>query len=93
VAKDCGKLVNPLIADGQVHGEGIAANTVSLGLVETDYDKEWFEANREKPVKLYPMRRLGQAGDVAPMVAMLVSPKSGWITGRTLSIRGGFSMA
>ncbi|MGB6996150.1 MAG: SDR family oxidoreductase, partial [Pseudolabrys sp.] len=38
-------------------------------------------------------RRLGQAGDVAPMVALLVSPTSGWITGQTLSISGGFSMA
>lgn len=44
-------------------------------------------------MKLYPVRRLGQAGDVAPMVALLVSPKSGWITGQTLSISGGFSMA
>jgi NAD(P)-dependent dehydrogenase (short-subunit alcohol dehydrogenase family) len=38
------------------------------------------------------MRQLGQAGDVAPMVAMLMSLKNGWITGRTLSIRGGLSM-
>ena len=41
---------------------GTTANTVSLGLVETDHDKEWVEANREKLVKLYPVRRLGQAG-------------------------------
>jgi len=71
---------------------GTTANTVSLGLVETDHDKEWVESNREKLVKLYPVRRLGQAGDVAAMVALLVSPNSGWITGQTLSISGGFSM-
>lgn len=71
---------------------GTTANTVSLGLVETDHDRQWLDANREKLVKLYPVRRLGQAGDVAPMIAMLVSPKSGWITGQTLSISGGFSM-
>jgi len=92
VAEDSGKLFNPLIVDVQVHGKGTTANTVSLELVETDYDKVWVEANREKLVKLYPVRRLGQAGDVAPMVALLVSPKSGWITGLTLSINGGFSM-
>lgn len=40
MAKDCGKLVNPLIVDGQVHGNGTTANTVSLGLVETDHDNE-----------------------------------------------------
>lgn len=71
---------------------GTTANTVSLGLVETAHDKDWVEANRERLVKLYPLRRLGLAGDVAPMVALLASPHSGWITGQVLSISGGYSM-
>lgn len=71
---------------------GTTCNTISLGLVETDHDKDWVEANREKLVKLYPVRRLGQADDVAPMVALLASPGSGWITGQVLSISGGYSM-
>jgi hypothetical protein len=40
VAEDRGKLVKPPIVGGQVHREGTAANIVSLGLVETDHDKE-----------------------------------------------------
>jgi NAD(P)-dependent dehydrogenase (short-subunit alcohol dehydrogenase family) len=71
---------------------GTTANVVSLGLVETDHDKDWVEAKSEKLVRLYPLRRLGLASDVAPMVAMLASPRSGWITGQVLSISGGFSM-
>ena len=71
---------------------GTTANTVSLGLVETAHDRDWVEANREKLVKLYPVRRLGQPGDVAPMVTLLASPHSGWITGQVISISGGFSM-
>ena len=71
---------------------GTTANTVSLGLVETDHDKAWVEANREKLVPLYPLRRLGLASDVGPMVAMLASPRSAWITGQVLSISGGYSM-
>jgi NAD(P)-dependent dehydrogenase (short-subunit alcohol dehydrogenase family) len=71
---------------------GTTANAVSLGLVETPHDKEWVDANREKLIKLYPLRRLGLPGDVAPMVALLASPQSGWITGQVLSISGGFSM-
>jgi len=71
---------------------GTTANTVSLGLVETAHDRVWVEANREKLVKLYPVRRLGQAGDVAPMVTLLASPLSGWVTGQVISISGGFSM-
>jgi NAD(P)-dependent dehydrogenase (short-subunit alcohol dehydrogenase family) len=71
---------------------GTTANTVSLGLVETPHDKEWVDANREKLIRLYPLRRLGLPGDVAPMVTLLASPRSGWITGQVLSISGGFSM-
>ncbi len=71
---------------------GTTANTVSLGLVETPHDKEWVDANRDKLVKLYPLRRLGVPSDVAPMVTLLASPRSGWITGQVLSISGGFSM-
>jgi 3-oxoacyl-[acyl-carrier protein] reductase len=71
---------------------GTTANTVSLGLVETAHDKAWVEENREKLVRLYPVRRLGMPDDIAPAVALLASPRSGWITGQTLSISGGFSM-
>lgn len=71
---------------------GTTANVVSLGLVETAHDKSWVEENREKLVRLYPVRRLGMPDDIAPMVAMLVSPRSGWITGQVLSISGGFCM-
>jgi NAD(P)-dependent dehydrogenase (short-subunit alcohol dehydrogenase family) len=73
-------------------GAGTTANTVSLGLVETAHDKDWVDANREKLIRLYPVRRLGMPDDVAPMVALLASPHSGWITGQVLSISGGFSM-
>jgi 3-oxoacyl-[acyl-carrier protein] reductase len=71
---------------------GTTANTVSLGLVETAHDRAWVDENREKLVRLYPVRRLGLPDDVAPAVALLASPRSGWITGQTLSISGGFSM-
>ena len=71
---------------------GTTANTVALGLVETLHDKEWVDANRERLVKLYPLGRLGMPADVAPMVTLLASPHSGWITGQVLSISGGFSM-
>jgi 3-oxoacyl-[acyl-carrier protein] reductase len=71
---------------------GTTANALSLGLVETAHDKDWVEANREKLIRFYPLGRLGRPDDVAPMVALLVSPHGGWITGQVLSISGGYSM-
>jgi 3-oxoacyl-[acyl-carrier protein] reductase len=71
---------------------GTTANTVSLGLVETAHDPAFIKENRDKLVRLYPVRRLGLPDDVAPMVALLASPRAGWITGQVLSISGGYSM-
>jgi NAD(P)-dependent dehydrogenase (short-subunit alcohol dehydrogenase family) len=71
---------------------GVTANTVSLGMVETSHDPVWLEANREKLVKFYPVRRLGRPEDIAPTVTLLASPKSGWITGQVISVSGGYCM-
>jgi len=71
---------------------GTTANVVSLGLVETAHDRDWVEANREQLVRLYPVRRLGQPEDIAPLVALLASEHGGWITGQVISVSGGYSM-
>lgn len=71
---------------------GTTANALSLGLIETAHDPAFIEANRDKLTKLYPLRRLGRASDVAPMAALLASDQGGWITGQVISISGGFSM-
>ena len=40
-----------------------------------------------------PMRRLGEPEDVAAAVAFLASESAGYITGQTLSVSGGLTMA
>lgn len=71
---------------------GLTANTLSLGLIETAHAPEFIAANRDKLTKLYPLRRLGQATDVAPMAVLLASDQGSWITGQVISVSGGFSM-
>ena len=71
---------------------GTTANSIALGLIESSHDKSWVDANRDKLVKAYPIRRLGLPSDVAPMVALLASDAGSWITGQVISISGGFSM-
>jgi NAD(P)-dependent dehydrogenase (short-subunit alcohol dehydrogenase family) len=71
---------------------GVTCNALALGLIETAHDRSWVEANYDKLVKLYQIRRLGQPSDVAPMVSLLASDAGAWITGQVLSISGGFSM-
>ncbi|GAB7541256.1 SDR family NAD(P)-dependent oxidoreductase [Cupriavidus sp. 8B] len=71
---------------------GTTANAIALGLIETAHDPDFIEANREKLTKFYPLRRLGQPGDVAPLVVLLASGRGSWITGQVVSVSGGFSM-
>jgi 2-hydroxycyclohexanecarboxyl-CoA dehydrogenase len=40
-----------------------------------------------------PMRRLGTPQDIGPAVAFLASDGAGFITGQTLSVSGGLTMA
>jgi 2-hydroxycyclohexanecarboxyl-CoA dehydrogenase len=44
-------------------------------------------------VRGVPMRRLGQPGDIAPAVVFFASEEAGFITGQTLSVSGGLTMA
>lgn len=44
-------------------------------------------------VRAVPMGRIGQPEDVGPAVAFLASDDAGYITGQTLSISGGLTMA
>ncbi len=44
----------------EVGRSNITVNAISLGLVETPHDKVWLDENREKLIRFYPMRRLGQ---------------------------------
>jgi NAD(P)-dependent dehydrogenase (short-subunit alcohol dehydrogenase family) len=77
----------------EVGRANVTVNAITLGLIETPHDQAWVDENRDKLVRLYPMRRLGQTSDVAPMVVFLGSEHAGWITGQVISVNGGFSMS
>jgi NAD(P)-dependent dehydrogenase (short-subunit alcohol dehydrogenase family) len=70
----------------------ITVNAVALGLVVTSHsDPKWLEANMDKIIRNYPLRRLGKADDVSTMVAFLASEGASWVTGQVISVSGGFS--
>nr|WP_323672577.1 SDR family oxidoreductase [Candidatus Poriferisodalis multihospitum] len=75
---------------------GIRANAVSLGLVRSErFAHHTGNADDERMAriaKMYPLRRVGVPDDVPPMVLLLASPLSGWTTGQTISVNGGYSM-
>ncbi|HEY1358422.1 MAG TPA: SDR family oxidoreductase [Thermoleophilaceae bacterium] len=81
----------------EVAREGVTANVVCPGPTKTAFlDRiagEGGERLVESLTKAVPMRRLGQPEDVAAAVAFLASEDAGYITGQTLSVSGGLTMA
>lgn len=75
---------------------GIRANAVSIGLVRTDNFADHAggtdDERMARIVSLYPLRRLGRADDVTPMILLLASPRSSWTTGQVISVNGGYAM-
>ena len=78
---------------------GVTANTVSPGPTDTPLlaGVAGGDPRGEKVVaslgKAVPLGRIGTPEDVAPAVAFLASEEAGYITGQTLSVSGGLTMA
>ena len=72
---------------------GIRVNSINPGMVETEgvHAAGLSEGDFRNMVESQtPLGRIGQPRDIAPAVAFLASADSGWITGETLDIAGGF---
>ena len=81
----------------EVARSGVTANAVCPGPTRTPMLEAMAEEGGEKLVesltRAVPMRRLGEPEDVAAAVAFLASERAGFITGQTLSVSGGLTMA
>jgi len=73
----------------------IRVNAVAPGVVETNMTAPMmpFEQLTAPLLTRTPMQRFATAGEIAPAVLFLASPAAGYITGQTLAVDGGFSIA
>ena len=75
---------------------GATANVVAPGPTRTPMLASMGEKSArlvESLERAVPMRRLGEPEDVAAAVGFLASDRAGYITGQTLSVSGGLTMA
>jgi 2-hydroxycyclohexanecarboxyl-CoA dehydrogenase len=81
----------------EVARSGVTANTVCPGPTRTPLLEGMAASGGERLIdsleRAVPMRRLGEPEDVAAAVAFLASDRAGYITGQTLSVSGGLTMA
>ena len=70
---------------------GINVNSIAPGLADTGMTNRYFnDENRRQISQTIPMGRLATTGDIAKLVVFLASDASGYITGETITVDGGY---
>lgn len=77
----------------EIGSRGITVNCVAPGFIDTDMTRELPDAQRARLLDQIPLGRLGDASEVAAVVAFLASESAGYVTGETIHVNGGLYMA
>ena len=76
----------------EVSEYGILVNSVAPGFIDTDMTRKILGQSEMKLMaSKIPMKRLGQADEIAALVSWLVSKENTYITSQNITIDGGFT--
>lgn len=71
----------------------VRVNGIAPGLVKTDFARALWESEEASVAESRPLRRLGTPQDIASAAVFLASDQSSWMTGQTLIVDGGATLA
>lgn len=74
-------------------GPDIRVNGVAPAVVKTRFATALYEGREAEVASGYPLGRLGVPDDIGSVVAFLLSEDASWITGQTLIVDGGVTLA
>ena len=71
----------------------IFINAVAPGFTETEMTKETLSSKIQSQINRIPLKRMAKPNEIAEVILFLASDKSSYITGQTLLVDGGYSIA
>jgi len=77
----------------EVAAYGVRVNAVAPGFIETDMLKDLSDDFKAKILEHVPLARMGRVEEVAKVVKFLASDESKYLTGQTIVVDGGMSIA
>jgi len=77
----------------EIGSRNITVNAVAPGFIDTDMTRELSDDQRDTLIGQIPLKRLGQAEEIAAAVVFLASPNASYISGETIHVNGGMHMA
>ena len=77
----------------ELGSRNITVNCVAPGFIDTDMTKELAEDHKAAMLTQVPLGRLGEADEIAAVVAFLAADTGAYITGETIHVNGGMYMA
>lgn len=76
----------------EVASRGITVNAVAPGFIQSDMTDILNENVKNSMLEVIPLKRFGDAKDVAKLVAFLASEDGAYITGQVINVDGGMVM-
>jgi 3-oxoacyl-[acyl-carrier protein] reductase len=77
----------------ELGGKGITCNVIAPGYIQTDMTDNLPQQVKDHVLGLVVVKRLGVVDDIAAAVAYVTSDEAGFLTGQTICVDGGMTMA
>ena len=76
----------------EVASRGITVNCIAPGFIASAMTDKLSSDQKMRILQNIPMKRMGEANDIAAIAAFLVSSEANYITGQTIHVNGGMAM-
>ncbi|HEX3357922.1 MAG TPA: 3-oxoacyl-[acyl-carrier-protein] reductase [Tepidisphaeraceae bacterium] len=76
----------------ELAAKGVTCNVVAPGFIKTDMTDVLIDQVKDIAREMIPLKRFGEAADIAACVAFLASPEAAYVTGQVICVDGGMAM-